>query len=149
MKRNKREGLENRLAYVRGKILSSSVEVELSLGSFLCDYFFKKNSPRKTTLFWLVLNPLDFNKKIQLFKKIPYLKKRKNHDKVVKSLKYIQTVRNRVAHDFLIVHKSEWDRLVIRDPRKPNDLILDENLLSKFDDNVKYLTQALFYRKRF
>jgi hypothetical protein len=149
MKVDKREALENRFAYVRGKILSDSVEVELNLEGFICDYFFKKNSHRKNALFWYLLSPLDFNRKIQLFEKIPYLKKRKNHDKVVKSLKYIQSVRNRVAHDFLMVPKSEWNKLVIRDPKKLNDFILDENLLSKFDENVRYLMLTLLYRNRF
>ncbi len=77
MKANKRETLENRFSYVRGKVLSDSVEVELHLEPFLCDYFFKKNSHRKSALFWYMLSPLDFNRKIQLFEKIPYLKKKK------------------------------------------------------------------------
>lgn len=138
---NKNEKITNKLTEIRGKVIGECIEIDGMLTVDITNYFFKKNSQQKTLFYWLILNTRKFEleDKIQLFEKIDYFKKRKYYIKVKESLRYIQQLRNKLAHWELIVNKSKPEAIVLRDTIKVNDFILTNQVVNDFEKHKDYL----------
>ena len=114
-----------KLDSIRGEVISSTSRIDFILGYKLRTYFFPKTNNKTTIIFWNVINTplLNFDKKTSLYETIPYFKKLKGHPRIKKSLRFVQKLRNIMAHWELDEKKSNFvsdgTRIVqIRDHRK-------------------------------
>ena len=91
---------EEKLNWYRGVILSATTEIEQALGWRLRIYFFPESNLRSGIFYTSILSApyLSFDKKILLYQQIPYFRKLKNYAEIIESLRYIQKIRNAVAH---------------------------------------------------
>ena len=92
--------IQEKLNLIRGEIISSASRVEFVLGYRLRRYFFPKRNNKSTIFFWNVINTpyLTFDNKICIYESIPYFKKLKGYNKLKESLRFIQRLRNQMAH---------------------------------------------------
>jgi len=85
-----------------GEILRMSLNIESKLDFFISNYFCSPQS-YKTFLFedLILVEHMGFGRKIEIFKKI--CKKedidKERIDKIVEAVKFVNNIRNRVAHD--------------------------------------------------
>lgn len=130
--------LDRKLRKIRGEIMSESILIELDLTDALNSYFFPKNSEKSRVFYWEILNTrnLSFDDKIRIFKKIPSFKKWKKYKEIIKSLTLIQNLRNQLAHWDVNYSKSRSNKIIIYDPIKIKERIIDINLLKEFDQAV-------------
>jgi len=136
---------EEKLDWYRGKILSGSVEIEKALGWRLRTYFFPKSTVQASIFFQSVLNAnyFSFERKITLYKQIPYFKKLKNYNKIINSLRFIQKIRNEVAHwELLEVKTDSKDSIVICHPISFLKRKLNINLIKEFTMNDQILLKS-------
>jgi len=107
--------IREKLDLIRGDVISSTSRIDFILGYKLRTYFFPKTNNKATILFWNVINTplLNFDKKISLYESIPYFKKLKNYLKVKKSLRFVQKLRNIMAHWELDEKKSSFKNIVM------------------------------------
>ena len=126
------------LRKIRGEIISESILVELDLNNILHSYFFPKNSEKSRVFYWEILNTknLSFEDRIRIFKKIPSFKKWKKYKEIIKSLTFIQNLRNQIAHWDLNYHKSRSNKIIIYDPIKVKERVIDSTLLREFDQAI-------------
>jgi len=127
------------LRKIRGGIISESILVELDLNSVLHSYFFSKNSEKSRVFYWKILNTrnISFEDKIRIFKEAPSFKKWKKHNEIIESLKFIQKLRNQVAHWDVDHHNSRTGKIMIYNPIKIGKKItIDKTLLKKFDQAI-------------
>jgi len=141
----KKEIIHQKLTDIRGKIIGECIEIEESLTIRLADYFFHRNSKQKTLFYWLILNPKRFEDKIKLFEKIDYFKKRKYYLKVKSSLRYVQDLRNKLAHWELIINRSEPDSIVLMNPINLLYFPITNKVLEEFYDNIRTLNRFFGY----
>lgn len=78
-------------------------------------------------------------KKISLYEQIPYFKKLKQYPKVKNSLRFVQRLRNAVAHWELDEKMSDGNEIFIYNPVTLEGLKLDDKLMEKFKEHEKFL----------
>ncbi|TSC83370.1 MAG: hypothetical protein G01um101417_667 [Parcubacteria group bacterium Gr01-1014_17] len=130
----KDENIEEKLDWYRGKILSGASEIEKSLGWRLRTYFFPTSNINASIFYQSILNAsyFTFERKIALYQKIPYFKKLRNYAQVINSLRFIQKLRNELAHWELLGYGTKnRDEIIIYNPvtfkkRRLNKRIIEE-----------------------
>lgn len=92
--------IRKKLNLFRGKIISDATVIESALGWRLRTYFFPKTNRQATIFYWNIINTpyFSFDRKISLYEKIPYFKKLKRYSRVKNSLRFVQRLRNALAH---------------------------------------------------
>mgnify|MGYP003395291390 CR=1 FL=1 len=129
--------IREKLDSIRGEVISSTSRIDFILGYKLRTYFFPKTNNKATILFWNVINSplLNFDKKINLYESIPYFKKLKNHQKIKKSLRFVQMLINVKESNFKNIamftlvgkyRKITINDTLIKDYRKHIDFLLKE-----------------------
>lgn len=137
-----RKRIKEKLNFLRGQIISEATEVEIALGWRLRKYFFPRTNNQSTAFYWYIINTpnFGFDKKISLYQQIPYFKKLRNYSKVMNSLRFIQKLRNAVAHWTLEESKSnENDIFIYALVPKYQEMKLNEELLKKFNEHKNYI----------
>lgn len=122
----------------RGKILSMAVHVESTLDSFISNYFIKPQNAK--TFFFediILLNGyMSFERKINIFEEICKREKFNNISKIVESIRYVQKIRNNVAH--WQVEISSPNQIILRKRKsyttKKDILELNEELIKILDE---------------
>ena len=89
-----------KLSWFRGNIISDATVIETALGWNLRTYFFPKTNRQASIFYYYIINTshFSFDKKISLYEQIPYFKKLKRYPQVKNSLRFVQKLRNAVAH---------------------------------------------------
>ena len=94
--------LDNHLIFELNKadIISSAISVDHDLEFFISNYFVRPQTQKTFFLSDAIITELKFQEKISIFKKIC---KREEYDnaeisKIIKSIKFVQETRNKVAH---------------------------------------------------
>jgi len=140
--------IKRRLDSVRGEIISSASRIEFILSSRLKKYFFPKNNNKATILFWNVFNSpfLNFDNKISIYESIPYFQRLKNYQKIKESLRFIQRLRNGVAHWDLDEKDSTLENIVIYTlVRKYRKITINDSLIKNFKKHVNFLLKKFGY----
>ena len=140
--------IEKKLDSIRGNIISSATRIEFILGYRLRRYFFPKTNNKATVLFWNILNSpfLSFDNKISIYESIPYFKKLKNYQKIKESLRFIQRLRNRVAHWELDERKSTLNNIVMFTLiGKYRTMKINNNLIKEFKKHLNFLLEKFGY----
>jgi len=143
IKSNKKIMME-KLHLFRGKIISDATVVESALGWRLRTYFFPKTNRQASIFYWNIINTpyFSFDKKISLYEQIPYFKKLKSYSRVKNSLRFVQRLRNAVAHWELIESKSNENEIVILSLVTLNSLKINDELIEKFKKHVNFLLKV-------
>lgn len=117
-----------------GEILSGATEIEKALCWKLRIYFFPKSNIKSTIFFYNILNAhyFDFERKIELYKKIPYFKKSRSYSEILESLRFVQKIRNQIAHWEVLDWTEDSDKIIIYDPITFKKRRLDVNLMKEF-----------------
>jgi len=136
--------IREKLSWFRGNIISDSTVIERALGWKLRTYFFPKtNRQASDFLYYIIETPgFSFDKKISLYEQIPYFKKLKQYTKIKNSLRFIQQLRNTLAHWDLDEKMSNENEVVIYSPINFKRLKLNDELFKKFQENEKILLKA-------
>lgn len=139
------KNIEDQLDWYRGKILSGAAEIEKALGWRLRTYFFPKSNIQASIFYQTILNANYFSleRKITLYKEIPYFKKLKNFSKVVNSLRFIQQLRNELAHwELLDYEELKGGEIIIYNPITFKKRKLNKGLMKEFTSNDKLLLKS-------
>jgi phage pi2 protein 07 len=133
--------IREKLSWFRGNIISGATVIERALGWKLRTYFFPKtNQQASDFLYYIIETPhFSFDKKISLYEQIPYFKKLKQYSKVKNSLRFIQQLRNALAHWNLDEKMSNENGIVIYSPVTFKRLKLNNELMEKFQEHEKSL----------
>ena len=136
-----RKIIKEKLSWFRGNIISDATVIEGALGWRLRTYFFPKTNRQASIFYWYIINTphFSFDKKISLYEQIPYFKKLKRYSKVKHSLRFIQKIRNAVAHWELDEKMSNENEVVIYSPVTLKELKLDSGLMVKFKEHERFL----------
>lgn len=136
--------IREKLSLFRGTIISDATVVERALGWRLRTYFFPKtNQQASDFLYYIIETPhFSFDKKILLYEQIPYFKKLKQYSKVKNSLRFIQKLRNELAHWNLDEKLSNVDEVVIYSPITFKRLTLNDELMHTFQEHEKILLKV-------
>jgi hypothetical protein len=142
--------IREKLDSIRGEVISYASRIDFILGYKLRTYFFPKTNNKATILFWNVINSplLNFNKKISLYKSIPYFQKLKNHQKIKESLRFVQMLRNAMAHWELDEKKSSLKNIVIFTlVGKYKKILINDKLIQDYKKHINSLLER-FGRSR-
>jgi len=133
--------IREKLSWFRGNIISDATVIEGALGWRLRTYFFPKTNRQASIFYWNIINTshFSFDKKISLYEQIPYFKKSKKYTKVKDALRFIQKLRNAVAHWKLDEKMSNENEIVIYNPVTLERLKLDDKLMEEFKEHEKFL----------
>jgi hypothetical protein len=136
--------IREKLSWFRGNIISDATVIEGALGWRLRTYFFPKTSRQASIFYWHIINTpyFSFDKKISLYEEIPYFKKLKQYPKVKESIRFVQRIRNAVAHWELDEKMSNKNEIVIYNPSTFKKLRLDDKLREEFREHEKYLLKV-------
>lgn len=136
--------IREQLSLFRGIIISDATVIERALGWRLRTYFFPKtNQQASNFLYYIIETPsFSFDKKIALYEQIPYFKKLKQYSKIKNSLRFVQQLRNALAHWNLDEKMSKENEIVIYNPNTFKVLKLDDNLMDKFQEHEKNLLKV-------
>jgi len=136
--------IREKLSLSRGNIISDATIIEGALGWKLRRYFFPKTNRQASIFYWHIINTpnFSFDKKISLYEEIPYFQKLKQYPKVKDSLRFIQRVRNAVAHWELDEKMSDENEIVIYNPSTFKKIRLDEKLIEEFREHEKFLLKT-------
>lgn len=136
--------IREKLNLFRGIIISDSTVIERALGWRLRTYFFPKtNQQASDFLYYIIETPhFSFDKKISLYEQIPYFKKLSQYLKVKDSLRFVQQLRNALAHWNLDEKLSNNNEVVIYNPNTFKRLKLNDDLMKKFQEHEKVLLKA-------
>jgi len=140
--------LSEKLDSIRGKIISSASRIEFILGYRLRKYFFPKTNNKATILFWNIINTsfLSFDNKISIYESIPYFKRLKDYSKIKKSLRFIQRLRNVMAHWELSEGESNLDKIVMFTlVGKYKKITINEKLIQEFEKYFNFLLKKFGY----
>lgn len=138
------------LDQLRGNIISAATVIESALGWYLRRYFFPKTNMRATIFYWYIINTrhFSFDKKILLYEQIPYFKKLKRYIKVKNSLRFIQKLRNAIAHWELDEKMSDGLlEIVVYNPVTLERLKLTPKLMVEFKEHEKYLLKIFGWKQ--
>ena len=136
--------IRGKLSLFRGNIISDATVMETALGWRLRTYFFPKtNQQASDFLYYIIETPyFSFDKKISLYEQIPYFKKLKQYQRVRKSLRFVQQLRNAVAHWELDEKMSNESEIIIYSPITFKRLKLNDETLRRFQEHEKILLKA-------
>ncbi len=142
--------IKRKLDSSRGEVISSASRIEFVLGFRLRRYFFPKTNNKATILFWNVIHSpfLNFDNKISIYKSIPYFQRLKNYPKIKKSLRFVQMLRNRVAHWELDEKESTLEDIVIFTlVGKYRKITINDSLINNFKKHVNFLLKKFGYSR--
>ena len=130
-----------RLGWYREKVFSGALEIEKALGWKLRTYFFPKANIQASIFYLSIINAnhFTFERKIALYQQIPYFKKLKNYKKSINSLRFIQKLRNELAHWELLEFNINKEEFVIYSPITFKKRKLDKKLIEDFMVHDKFL----------
>lgn len=136
--------IREKLSLFRGTIISDSTVIERALGWRLRTYFFPKtNQQASDFLYYIIETPhFSFDKKISLYEQIPYFKKLTQFSKVKDSLRFVQQLRNALAHWNLDEKLSNNNEVVIYNPNTFKILKLNDEIMRKFQEHEKILLRV-------
>lgn len=138
--------IRKKLDSIRGTIISSASRIEFSLGYRLRTYFFPKTNNKATILFWNVINTsfLSFDSKIRIYESIPYFKKLKRYPKIQESLKFVQRLRNIMAHWELDEKNSDLENIIMFTlVGKYRKITINSSLLEEYRKHENFLLKKL------
>jgi len=141
--------IREKLSWFRGNIISDATVIEGALGWKLRTYFFPKTNRQASIFYWNIINTphFSFDKKISLYEQIPYFKKSKKYTKVKGALRFIQKLRNAVAHWELDEKMSNKNEIVIYNPVTLERLKLDDKLVEEFKEHEKLLLKIFDWKQ--
>jgi hypothetical protein len=141
--------IRERLSLFRGTIISDATVIERALGWRLRTYFFPKtNRQASDFLYHIIQTPhFTFDKKISLYEQIPYFKELRQYPAVKKSLRFVQRLRNALAHWELDEKTSTEDAIVIYNPVNFNRLRLDDEMMEKFQEHERILLKSFGWKQ--
>ena len=133
--------IRKKLSLLRGNILSDAVVIESALTWNLRTYFFPKTNRQASIFHYYILEThyFSFDKKISLYEQIPYFKKLRRYLKTKNALRFIQHLRNAVAHLELDEKVSNENEIVLSSPVIFKRLIINDELMKKFQEHEKFL----------
>ena len=142
--------IREKLSLFRGTIISDATVIETALGWNLRTYFFPKTNRQASIFYYYIINTshFSFDKKISLYEQIPYFKKLKRYPQVKNSLRFVQKLRNAVAHWELDEKMSNEDEIVIYNPvnfkgwEKAQRLKLNDETMERFQKHEKFLLKV-------
>ena len=134
----------------RGTIISDTTVIERALGWRLRTYFFPKTNQQASDFLYNIIETphFSFDKKILLYEQISYFKKLKQYSSVKNSLRFVQTLRNALAHWNLDEKMSDENEIVIYNPAnfkgwgKAQRLKLNNETMKKFQEHEKFLLRV-------
>lgn len=144
------EPIKRKLDLIRGEVVSSATRIEFILGSRLGKYFFPKRNNKSTILFWNVINTpyLTFDNKISIYESIPYFKKLKSHTKISESLRFIQKLRNQMAHWQLDEKESKLEKIVMFTlVGKYKKITINNRLIEEYKNHINFLLKTFGYSR--
>jgi hypothetical protein len=141
--------IRERLSLFRGTIISDATVIERALGWRLRTYFFPKtNQQASDFLYHIIETPhFTFDRKISLYEQIPYFKKLRQYAAVKRSLRFVQRVRNALAHWNLDEKTSTEDAIVIYNPVNFNRLRLDDAMMEQFREHERILLKTFGWKQ--
>lgn len=142
--------IREKLDLIRGEVISSASRIGFILGYKLRKYFFPKTNDKATILFWNVINSplLNFDKKINLYESIPYFKRLKNYQKIKKSLRFVQKLRNIMAHWELDEKKSNFRNIVMYTlVGKYRKITINDSLVEDYRKHITSLLKEFGYSR--
>lgn len=142
--------INRKLDLIRGEVISSATRVEFILGYRLRKYFFPKSNNKATILFWNVINTsyLTFDNKIGIYESIPYFKKLKGHTKISESLRFIQKLRNQMAHWQLDEKESKLEKIIMFTlVGKYKKITINGNLIKDYKRHIIFLLKSFGYSR--
>ena len=142
--------IREKLNLFKGIIISDATIIERALGWRLRTYFFPKtNQQASDFLYYIIETPhFSFDKKISLYEQIPYFKKLSQYSKVKDSLRFVQQLRNALAHWNLDEKMSNENEVVIYNPvnfrvwEKAQRFKLNDQTMRKFQEHEKILLKV-------
>ena len=136
--------IRERLSLFRGIIISDATVIERSLGWKLRTYFFPKTNQQASDFLYYIIETshFSFEKKISLYEQIPYFKKLKQYSKIKDSLRFVQQLRNAVAHWNLDEKMSNENNIVIYNPNTLKRLKLNDEIMERFQEHKKILLKV-------
>ena len=136
--------IREKLSLFRGTIISDSTVIERALGWRLRTYFFPKtNQQASDFIYYIIETPhFSFDKKISLYEQIPYFKKLTQYSKVKDSLRFVQQLRNALAHWNLDEKLNNNNEVVIYNPNTFKRLKLNDEIMRKFQEHEKILLKV-------
>lgn len=140
--------IREKLDLIRGEIISSAARVEFVLGYRLRRYFFPKTNNKATILFWNVMNTpyLTFDNKISIYKSIPYFQKLKSYPDIKKSLRFVQRLRNTMAHWTLDEKQSDLNNIVMFTlVGKYKKIIVTDSVVEDYRRQISFLLKNFGY----
>jgi hypothetical protein len=140
--------IREKLDLIRGEIISSATRIEFVLGYRLRRYFFPKTNTKATILFWNVINApyLTFDNKISIYESIFYFKKLKSYSNVKKSLRFVQQLRNTMAHWTLDEKQSDLNNIVMYTlSGKYKKIVITDSMVNDYKEQVSFLLKKFGY----
>jgi hypothetical protein len=139
---------------IGGLVLGGTISAEWYLSEIIKEYFIE-DSLKKSEFEEYVLSKEFFNleQKIQILQKLKLEAKKEFEEildeedskKVIKNLRYIQKVRNKIAHRLREPDKENNCRKIIYlEDGKRKELFLNEKFRQEFDSVTKEVTTSLF-----
>lgn len=130
-----------KLSRLRGDILSDAVVIESALTWNLRTFFFPKTNRQASIFHYYILESHHFSyeKKISLYEQIPYFRKLKRYSKTTEALRFVQRLRNAVAHWELDEKMSNENEIVLFNPTSFKRIIINSDLIEKFKEHEKFL----------
>src|SRR3989338_3113651 len=136
--------IREKLSLFRGTIISDATVIEKALGWRLRTYFFSKTNQQASDFLYYIIETshFSFDKKISLYEQIPYFRKLSQYSKVKDSLRFIQQLRNALAHWDLDEKLSNNNEVVIYNPNTFKRLKLNDETMKKFQEHEKILLKV-------
>lgn len=144
MQKKDKKIIREKLSSFRGIIISDATVIEKALGWRLRTYFFPKTNQQASDFLYYIVETshFSFDKKISLYEQIPYFKKLSQYPKVKDSLRFVQQLRNALAHWNLDEKLSNNNEVVIYNPNTFKRLKLNDELMRKFQEHEKILLKV-------
>lgn len=148
-KTTRKKIIRGKLNRFRGHVISSATEIEGALGWRLRRYFFPRTNRKASIFYWNIINTphFSFDRKISLYEQITYFKKLKRYPRVKESLRFIQRLRNGLAHWELDDKLSNENGIVIYNPITLQTLRIDDELMKEFEEHDKFLLKVFGWRE--
>lgn len=142
--------IREKLSWFRGIIISDATVIERALGWRLRTYFFPKTNQQASDFLYYIIETshFSFDKKISLYEQIPYFKKLKQYSKIKNSLRFVQLLRNALAHWDLDEKMSNENEIVIYNPanfkgwEKAQRLKLNNETMKRFQGHERILLKV-------
>ena len=136
--------IREKLSLFRGTIISDATVIEKALGWRLRTYFFSKTNQQASDFLYYIIETShsSFDKKISLYEQIQYFRKLSQYSKVKDSLRFVQQLRNALAHWNLDEKLSNNNEVVIYNPNTFKRLKLNNEMMRKFQEHEKVLLKV-------